>query len=132
MYKYGKKSTHELSTCSFNIKRVFHAAIKIRDISVTEGHRTNQRQHMLFLEGKSKLDAGESEHNYVPSRAIDAHPWPITKEDWENREFWVEWSSWLKGFASGMGITLISGFDWDNDYDLDDQTFYDGPHFQEE
>ncbi len=131
MYSYGTNSTIELATCTSNIQTVFNAAIKIRDISILEGRRSNDRQHKLFLEGKSKLDAGESKHNHFPSQAVDAIPYPTTSEDWENREYWVEWSSWLKGFASGMGITLISGFDWDNDYDLDDQTFFDGPHFQE-
>lgn len=131
MYSYGRTSTKNLAECTDNIQLVFNAAIKVRDISITEGHRPNDVQHTLFLAGKSMLDAGKSRHNLIPSQAVDAHPWPITKEDWENREFWVEWSSWLKGFASGMGITLVSGFDWDNDYDLDDQSFFDGPHFQE-
>jgi hypothetical protein len=61
---------------------------------------------------------------------VDAIPYPTTQADWENREYWVEWSSWIKGLATGMGVTLVSGFDWDNDYDLDDQSFFDGPHFQ--
>ncbi len=131
MYSYGETSAKNLAECTDAIREVFYAAIKIRDISITEGHRSDDRQHALFLEGKSKLDAGQSHHNFTPSRAVDAIPYPTTVADWENREYWVEWSSWIKGFASGMGIILVSGFDWDNDYKLDDQTFYDGPHFQE-
>ena len=132
MYSYGIKSTKELASCTDDIQKVFNAAIKIRDISITEGTRNDERQNKLFDEGKTKLRFPDSKHNSWPSRAVDAIPYPTTQEDWENREYWVEWSSWLKGFASGMGITLISGFDWDNDYDLTDQSFFDGPHFQEE
>lgn len=131
MYKYGENSENELITCSSNIVRVFREGILHRDISIIEGTRSHARQNELFAEGKSKLRGGQSMHNYFLSKAVDAIPYPTTAEDWENREYWVEWSSWIKGLATGMGITLISGFDWDNDYDLSDQTFYDGPHFEE-
>ncbi len=130
-YSYGRRSKANLITCSFDIQRVFQEAIKHRDISITEGNRSNALQAEALAKGTSQLGPGESKHNVMPSKAVDAIPYPTTEEDWENREYWVEWSSWIKGLATGMGITLISGFDWDNDFDLDDQKFYDGPHFEE-
>ena len=132
MYRYGETSTRNLLECSENLQRVFNEAIKHRDISITCGHRSNEQQNIEFAEGTTKLRGGESKHNSVPSWAVDAIPYPTTAADWEDREFWVEYTSWIKGLASGMGIVLVSGFDWDNDYDLDDQSFYDGPHFEEQ
>jgi len=133
MYHYGAKSTERLAECSSNIQMVFNEAIKHRDISIFEGYRSNERQQELLDEDppKTKLGPGQSKHNQQPSMAVDAVPYPMVESDWEDREFWVEWTSWLKGFASGLGVTLVSGYDWDNDYDLDDQSFYDGPHFEE-
>lgn len=131
MYPYGATSEQNLSECTDSIQLVFREAARYRNISITCGHRSNEQQAIEFAEGTTKLGPGESEHNKIPSRAVDAIPYPTTAEDWENREYWVEWTSWLKGFASGLGVTLISGFDWDNDYDLSDQSFYDGPHFEE-
>ena len=130
MYKYGTSSTAELESCEDDLQRLFNEAIKHRDISITQGWRSDHDQDTYFLNGTSKLKAGESAHNTSPSRAVDAIPYPTTKEDWENRAYWIEWTSWIKGLATGMGIDIISGYDWDNDYDLDDQSFFDGPHFE--
>ncbi|MCZ6775255.1 MAG: M15 family peptidase [Ignavibacteria bacterium] len=107
-------------------------AAKYRNISITCGHRSDEDQDQAFEDGTTTKQAGESDHNVLPSLAVDAIPFPTTQEDWENREYWVEWSSWIKGLGSGMGMIIRSGFDWDNDYDLDDQSFFDGPHFEYE
>ena len=86
----------------------------------------------MVAEGKSGLVFPKSKHNRKPTLAIDAIPYPIKAADWEDRIFWIEWSSWVKGHAAGLGIILISGYDWDNDYDygIKDQKFWDGPHFE--
>ncbi len=130
MYPYGIASQANLDTCHGELQTLFNEAKKHRNISITCGHRSNAQQAIELAEGSSKLGPGESEHNTDPSNAVDAIPYPTTKEDWENREYWVEWTSWIKGLASGLGVDIVSGFDWDNDYDLDDQSFYDGPHFE--
>lgn len=131
MYHYGTKSTFQLATASVDLQRLFNEAIKHRDISILEGYRSHERQGEMLAEGKSKLGPGESKHNQSPSRAVDAIWYPFVEEDWDDREKWVEWTSWIKGLAAGMGIDIISGYDWDHDFDLDDQNFNDGPHFEE-
>ena len=130
MYHYGATSQANLGSCDTALQDLFIEAIKHRDISITCGHRSNDEQADALIAGTSKLGPGESGHNTIPAEAVDAIPYPTTKEDWEDREYWIEWTSWVKGLATGMGIDIISGFDWDNDYDLDDQSFYDGPHFE--
>lgn len=131
MYHYGETSQENLGQCTTDLQDLLIEAIKYRDISITCGHRSNVQQAIELAEGTTKLGPGKSKHNSMPSRAVDAIPYPTTAEDWENREYWIEWTSWLKGLATGLGMEIISGFDWDNDYDLDDQSFYDGPHFEE-
>ena len=106
MYPYGERSQANLDTCHWEIQDLFNEAKKHRNISITCGHRTDEQQAIEFAEGSTKLDAGESEHNRDPSNAVDAIPYPTTAEDWENREYWVEWTSWLKGFAAAMGIAI--------------------------
>jgi hypothetical protein len=147
MYSYSLSSMGVLVTCHPLIQDVFHAAIDIRDISLTSGIRSEKEQNDLFdaVPPRTKLRFPDSAHNRalnptgtvsiepsMQSRAIDAIPYPTGTSDWNNRDYWIEWSSWVKGFAAGMGVHLISGYDWDNDYNysLDEQTFWDGPHFE--
>ena len=130
MYPYGEKSQAELDTCHWELQDLFNEAKKHRNISITCGLRSNEQQAIELEEGSTTLGPGESKHNTDPSNAVDAIPYPTTAKDWKNREYWVEWTSWVKGLATGMGIDIVSGFDWDNDYDLADQSFYDGPHFE--
>ena len=132
MYPYGETSQANLGSCHTRLIDLFTEAAKYRNISITCGYRSDEDQQIALDAGTTTKGPGESEHNEYPSRAVDAIPYPTTVEDWENREYWVEWSSWIKGLATGMGINIRSGFDWDNDYDLDDQSFFDGPHFEYE
>ena len=130
MYPCGERSQAALDTAHWELQDLFNEAKKHRNISILEGERSNDKQQELLDEGKTTLGPGESKHNRYPSDAVDAIPYPTTKEDWEDREYWVEWTSWIKGLAAGMGIDIISGYDWDHDFDLDDQKFYDGPHIE--
>ena len=132
-YAYSERSKKILATVHEDLQLIFNEAIAHRDISITAGRRGKSAQNKLYATGKSKLKYPDSYHNATApalALAVDAIPYPTTQEDWGNREFWVEWSSWIKGLGTGLGITVISGFDWDNDYDVSDHTFYDGPHFQ--
>lgn len=132
MYAYSKRSLRNLSSCQYPLQKIFFEGIKRRDISIISGYRDQEEQDALVLAGKSRLWYPNSKHNHYPSRAVDAIPYPTTSADWKNREFWIEWSSWVKGLSEGLGIEIVSGYDWDDDYDLspEDQTFWDGPHFE--
>lgn len=75
MPKYGKSSKNRLDTCHGLLKKVFNKAIEIFDISITEGHRPEERQNELFEKGLSKLRFPEGKHNSIPSMAVDAVPY---------------------------------------------------------
>lgn len=139
MYNYGKESLGHLATCHPTLQRVANAILNYRDAKVTQGHRPQEDQDMAYRLGYSKTPWPKSKHNSLPSIAMDIYPhptptWAMNPMNAKERRlawsFWVEWGSWVVGFAAGMGVTLRWGYDWDRDHDLHDTKFYDGPHFE--
>jgi len=132
-YSWGERSLRIRRGLHPKLLTVFDAALYYRDIALLEGHRDEDTQNFYYTTGKSKVQYPNSKHNVYPSRAVDAIPYPFNPEWWNVERYfyvWCEWGSWVKGLAAGKGIKLRWGFDWDGDFDLKDQTFYDGPHFE--
>jgi len=128
MYKFGKRSQQKLSTCHPDIQRICNELIKIMDVSVLEGIRTQERQQELVDTGMSKtmnskhLDQGDGY-----SHAVDLAPYPI---DWNDRERFIYMQGMIRGIAQQLGIKVRSGIDWDSDGNIKDHSFFDGPHFE--
>ncbi len=127
MPHFGKKSKERLATCHEDLQKVFNEVIKVVDCSVLEGHRDERRQEQLFSEGKTKVHYPMGRHNSKPSRAVDVVPYPV---DWKDRERFHLFSGFVLGVASGMGITLRWGGDWNMNFEVDDNKFDDFPHFE--
>ena len=127
MPHFGKKSKERLATCHEDLQKVFNEVIKVVDCSVLEGHRDERRQEQLFSEGKTKVHYPMGRHNSKPSRAVDVVPYPV---DWKYRERFHLFSGFVLGVASGMGITLRWGGDWNMNFEVDDNKFDDFPHFE--
>jgi len=127
MPKFGKNSRNRLATCDKRLQEVFNEVIKHVDCSVLEGHRGEERQNRFVDEGKSKVRFPNGRHNAVPSRAVDITPYPV---DWEDRERQTLFAGFVLGLASGMGINLRWGGDWDQDFQVVDNRFDDFPHFE--
>jgi len=81
MYKYSKSSLNKLKTCHDDLQEIFKDAIRIYDITVISGHRGKKGQNELYKEGFSRVKFPDSKHNRVPSRAIDAAPYPVNWKD---------------------------------------------------
>jgi len=77
MPSFSQKSLGKLDTCDIKLQRLFKEVIKITDCTIIEGHRTRERQAILFNDGKSKVRTGK--HNESPSQAVDVALWPILK-----------------------------------------------------
>jgi len=150
MYKYSNKSREKLNSCHPNLQRLFNEVIKHYNCTILEGKRTDERQYELFHQGKSGLDGinKKSKHQITKeellSMAIDVVPYPIPNNwgviDLKNRnkikyqarelaEFYY-FSGFVRGIAKIMKIKIRCGADWDGDNDLNDQTFFDLPHFE--
>lgn len=158
MFKYSKNSTDNLKSCDPNIQLVFFKAIKYMDISILKGARDEQEQTNAYTSGRSKLAWPESKHNVVSSNiyslAVDAGPYnkQIRGIDWradkelyraiddgnvyeakcivENIKRWKAFIGLILGIAAAYNVPLYNGSDWDKDYEFNDQSFIDSPHFE--
>ena len=127
MPKFGSKSKERLATCDEKLQKVFNEVIKYVDCSILEGHRDERAQDKYYKEGKTKVRYPMGRHNSKPSRAVVVVPYPV---DWEDRERFHLFSGFVLGLASGMGITLRWGGDWNRNFEVDDNKFDDFPHFE--
>ena len=124
---FSPRSLNKLSSCDPRLKELFMEVVKVYDCTVLEGHRSKERQDELCRTGFSRVQYPNSRHNLVPSFAVDVGPYPI---DWNDRERFVAFGSFVRGVAHVKGIPLRWGGDWDQDFDLKDQTFMDLVHFE--
>jgi peptidoglycan L-alanyl-D-glutamate endopeptidase CwlK len=127
MPRFGSRSRQRLDTCDERLQRVFEEVVEVIDCTILEGERGEERQNFLYDSGQSKVRFPNGKHNSSPSLAIDVAPWPI---DWENRERFVLFAGYVLGVAKNMGIALRWGGDWNTNWDTQDHTFFDGPHFE--
>ena len=127
MNKFSAISRERLETCDERLQTVFNEVIKHFDCAILEGHRGKDLQHLYFTQHKSKLDWPNGEHNKIPSKAVDAMPYPV---NWKDVNRCCYFAGFVVGIAATMGIKIRWGKDWDMDTDLNDQTFMDSPHFE--
>ena len=125
MASFGARSKTKLATCDDRLIELLNEVVKDYDCTILEGHRSIERQAELYKSGRSKVKLGK--HNAYPSLAVDVSPYPI---DWDNRERFIAFGSYLKGLAQGKGIKIRAGMDWDSDWDFKDQNFDDLVHFE--
>lgn len=135
MPRFSKKSKLQLKTCDEDLQTLFSKVIETYDCTIIQGHRSKEEQDEYFRTGKSKLKYPKSKHNSTPSMAVDAAPYPI---QWNNKKRFYHFAGFVSSTyrmlvesgACASGYKLIWGGDWDNDNNLDDQTFMDLVHFQ--
>jgi peptidoglycan L-alanyl-D-glutamate endopeptidase CwlK len=151
MPKFGLASTTQRDTLHPGLQAALDDVIIWLDFSVREGHRTDDRQTLLFLSGRSKARAGESKHNRKPSWAVDVYPYPLTKAEFE--EFIAHGKNAGPIFArfSGLAHAIMQaarkgyicpetgrrkyvelrwGGDWDQDGMNLGKGFLDAPHVE--
>ena len=127
MPKFSKTSLDKLNTCHPDLQKIFNEVIKHFDCTILCGHRNEEEQNIAYKAGVSKLKYPKSKHNKTPSLAVDVAPYPI---DWGNRRRFYYFAGIVKGVALSIGIKLRWGGDWDGDNDINDQKFFDLPHWE--
>ena len=127
MPSFSIASTARLNTCHPDIQAVMKRVIEICDCTIIEGHRDEERQNEMKRTGKSQLGWPDGKHNSLPSKAVDAAPYPI---DWKDRERATLFAGLVLGIAYQMGISLRWGGDWDRDWQVNDNNFDDLWHFE--
>ena len=123
MAKYGKRSRKRLEGIDEKLLKVLNELIKIMDVTVLEGLRSQERHDMLVSEGKSKTR--HSKH--IQGRAVDIAPYPV---DWEDRERFHYMGGMLRGIALSLGEKVRWGGDWDSDGEIKDNNFDDLVHVE--
>lgn len=118
-YKFGQRSLERLKTCDPRLQEIMHEVIKIIDVTILCGHRTKEDQDEAFEKGNSQLQYPNSNHNKIPSTAIDVAPYPI---NWEDREAFQHMAGIIKGIAHEKGIKIK----WGGDF----ESLFDAPHIE--
>jgi peptidoglycan LD-endopeptidase CwlK len=124
MPAFGNTSKQRLSTAHPHLQRLFTEVVKHRDCTVLFGHRGREEQEQAFKNGASKAHYGQSNHNYLPSLAVDVMPWYPTEPHirWGELHELKEFAHFVLGVAVGMDIPIRWGGHFKN--------FFDGPHYE--
>jgi hypothetical protein len=138
MYKFSEKSKARLAECHPDLQKLFNTIIKYINIGITCGKRTMEEQKILVAQKKSKTlnsrhiskkDKGQGDEEF--SRAVDI----VWYDNYTGKYCWSPTIYRVIGpaivqVAKDMGIELRWGGDWDQDGDMNDQTFMDLVHFE--
>lgn len=126
-YQFSALSKRRLATCDKRLQEIFNEVIKHVDCTVICGHRSKAEQEAAFRAGTSKLRWPNSLHNRLPSLAVDVVPYPV---DWDDRSRFIYFAGFVRGIAIQKGIEIRSGVDWNGNFNLKDENFFDAPHFE--
>jgi len=127
MPKFSQRSLANLSTADKKLWDLFSEVIKYYDCTILCGTRSKEDQEKAFKQGRTTLHYPQSNHNSLPSRAVDVVPYPI---DWSNLEQFYHFGGYVLGIAKMMGLNIRWGGDWNGDFNLKNQNFYDLPHYE--
>ena len=149
MYSFGKTSNGRLITCVTPIVETAEAVVEIFDCTVLCGRRDRQTQNGLYRSTpqRSKVPWPESKHNVrIPedlSTAIDIVPYrgQVPHIRWPDPEkrpdtfakdlaHFYTFATVFRMMGLKLGYVFRSGFDWDSDWMINDQTFDDLPHHE--
>jgi len=123
MPRFGRRSKQRLKGVDAKLVNVANELIKLMDVTVIEGLRSQERQNELVAQGKSKTKFGK----HVAGKALDLAPYPI---DWEDRERFHYMGGLIRGIGHSLGVNVRWGGDWDSDGEIKDNSFDDLVHVE--
>ncbi len=123
MPRFGKKSRERLKGVDSSLVNVLNEAVKLMDITVIEGLRSQARQDRLLASGATKVKYSK----HLEGKAVDVAPYPI---DWSDRDRFHYMGGMIRGIGQQMGINIRFGADWDSDGETKDNNFDDLVHIE--
>jgi len=123
MYRFGKRSKKRLKGVNSKLINILNELIKIMDVTIIEGVRSQERQNKLVSEGASKTKYSK----HIEGKAVDLAPYPI---NWEDRERFHYMGGMLRGIAKQLNTNIRWGGDWDSDGEIADNSFDDLVHVE--
>jgi len=127
MYKFGRKSRERLEGVDPRLVKVLKELLKLMDVTIIEGVRSEETQYKYFLDGKSKLDGKNKMSKHQLGRAVDLAPYPIK---WEQSERFYYMGGMIRAIAKDLNLKVRWGGDWDSDGETKDQSFMDLVHIE--
>lgn len=139
--KLGARSLERLHTCDPDLVRVFLRVEQICpfDFTILGGIRTDEEQIALYAQGRTapgrivtkvdgvKIRSRHQANKMGLSEALDAVPFPV---DWKNTKQMLVFIGVVFAAAEIEGVRIRTGVDWDGDWNLDEHSFMDYPHFE--
>lgn len=126
-YRWSVKSANFLATAHPDLRDLFDEVLTVCDVRIIAGHRDKTLQNKYLAEGKTQVAWPNSYHNKTPSMAVDACRYPVI---WSDRERQTLFAGLVLGIAHARGLVVTWGGDWNRNWDVADNNFDDGVHFQ--
>jgi peptidoglycan L-alanyl-D-glutamate endopeptidase CwlK len=123
MPKFGKRSKERLRGIDARLVSVLNELVKIMDVTIIEGLRSEQRQEKLLKEGSTKTKFSK----HITGKAVDLAPYPI---DWKDRDRFHYMGGMIRGIAKQLNVPVRWGGDWDGDGETKDNKFDDLVHVE--
>ena len=123
MPRFGKRSKERLKGVDRRLVSVLNELIKIMDVTIIEGLRSEQRQEKLLKEGSTKTKFSK----HIEGKAVDLAPYPI---DWNDRDRFHYMGGMIRGIAKQLNVPVRWGGDWDSDGETKDNSFDDLVHVE--
>tara|TARA_R110002072_G_scaffold116430_1_gene246915 strand:+ start:1716 stop:2096 length:381 start_codon:yes stop_codon:yes gene_type:complete len=123
MPKFGKRSKERLRGIDARLVSVLNELVKIMDVTIIEGLRSEQRQEKLLKEGSTKTKFSK----HITGKAVDLAPYPI---DWKDRDRFHYMGGMIRGIAKQLNVNVRWGGDWDGDGETKDNRFDDLVHVE--
>lgn len=147
MYSFGQRSLTHFNTLHKDLQLILLELIKIYDVSIISGIRTDAEQHALYLDEKSTLDGiskkskhqgRKDEDGNIVSFAVDLMPYKKGTNAFSGKQNDVYRFYFMMGLLKSISFKLLEegkithkirlGMDWDSDDVYFDQNFNDLPH----
>ncbi|MGY4674219.1 M15 family metallopeptidase [Ursidibacter arcticus] len=124
-FKFSKRSEDNLNGVHPDLIKVARLALQLskRDFTVIEGIRSKERQAELYQKGATKT----MNSRHLTGHAIDIVPYPL---DWNDKQAFADLAKAMFEAAKQLKIPIRWGGDWNRNGRSDDESFYDGPHFE--
>jgi len=123
MPRFGKRSKQRLKGVDTKLVNVLNELVKIMDVTIIEGLRSQERQDELVAKGASKTRYSK----HIQGKAVDLAPYPI---DWEDRERFHYMGGMVRGIGQQLNVNIRWGGDWDSDGEIKDNSFDDLVHVE--
>ena len=123
MPKFGKRSKERLRGVDARLVSVLNELVKIMDVTIIEGLRSEQRQEKLLKEGSTKTKFSK----HITGKAVALAPYPI---DWNDRDRFHYMGGMIRGIAKQLNVPVRWGGDWDSDGETKDNRFDDLVHVE--